>query len=49
MGKAMCKAKRSLPKNPTKRKLIVENLCREYSPDVMPEKKKKNWLYCDTH
>lgn len=39
-GKAICKAKRSLPKSPTKRKLIVENLCQQYSPDIMPGKKR---------
>ncbi|GFS65816.1 hypothetical protein NPIL_617411 [Nephila pilipes] len=33
--KAMATAKRSLPKCPTKRKIVVENLCQEYSPGTI--------------
>lgn len=41
-GKAFAKAKRSLPRSPTKRKSIVENLCQQYSPGVLSQKQKKS-------
>ncbi|GFS91437.1 hypothetical protein NPIL_180901 [Nephila pilipes] len=40
-GKTKAKTKRSLPKCPSKRKIIVENLFQEYSPGIISQKQKK--------